>query len=436
MVTPHRVTLVEARTEPGLLEKIAQRADVTHLEAAGLFARVAERLRHLLGARTNPFEISMSGSVRVDQLAGLIRLTPTIELQVVPKFLDVKDDSWQDDFFLLALFSQSGRVLPRDRVRAGISTRSDLATLVGQTLVRMVNENQRRPIRTYSMREVQDFSLDGDVDPMEFAVLDPEGLRQTVLNLRRDNPFNAALSAAMTTLLQEVRDSETRKQLTRAIHNLGRQSALPAKLPQFLPARYREWQSPYDLARQVLEGFGVGYSPQHLHAPGFVLRTWSTWQSLVVAALRTGLPNATVAATPPYTLGKRALADMDVTPDAVVSIDGAPRLVVDAKYRTREDRAATIAASDVYESMAFMEATDTTRTVLIYPRPASEGPAMEVGSTRLFETVTIGSRIIEGFTAEVRGISGIDGFARFSSQLASTVSEGLTSKPRQANQAR
>lgn len=425
MSVPSRLTLREARTESATVAAVARLAGVSEAEAIALFSQAARRLRELLRLQTTPFDIAISGSARVEGVAGLIRLAPGVELQIVPKFLDPSDPTWQEDFFLLALFSQTGRILPRDQMRAGPARRGDLASLVGQTLTRMFRENQRRPIRIYAQRQVREFAIDGDVDPIELILPDAEGFDQTVLELKRDNQHNAVLAGAVAALLPEVRDAETRKQLLRMQQALAPQQTVRSAVARRLPSRNRQWQPACDLAVQVLNGFGLGYTPENMLAPGFVLRTWTTWQALVETALRTGMPSSTVYGQRRYLLGSRSVTPLNVTPDVVIADVTGPRMVVDAKYRTREGATPGIDASDVYESLAFMEATGTSVAVLLYPRPASDGPALPTGQASLFEIVTVGSRSVIGLTVELRGISSADGYGQFASRLAAAVSTYL-----------
>lgn len=425
MNAPARVTLREARTESATVAKVGRLGGVSDVDAVALFNSTAQRLREMLRLQANPFDIAVGGSMRVDGVAGLIRLTPAIELQVVPKFLDPADPSWQEDFFLLALFSQTGRILPRDQIRAGTARRGDLASLVAQTFTRMFREHQRRPIRTYAHRHIREFALDGDVDPLEVVLPDPDGFEQAVLELQRDNEYNAVMAGAVTALLPEVRDAETRKQLLRMQQALAPQPSVRSATPRRLPSRDRQWQPAYDLAVQVLNGFGLGYAPEHMLAPGFVLRTWITWQALVETALRTGMPSATVHGQQQFYLGDRSAQPLNVTPDVVISVSNTPRLVVDAKYRTREGMTPTMEAGDVYESLAFMEATGTRAAVLLYPRPASDGSALPIGTANAFETVTVGTRVVVGLTVEVRGISSLDGYGQFAKRLSASVSAYL-----------
>lgn len=422
MAAPRRLTVREARDEARFSGRLADAIGTTVPDAQAVLAQGARRIRELLGFRSSPIDVRLNGSVRVDRVAGLIRLTQDVELQVVPKFLDPEEDDWQEDFFLLALFSQTGRILPREQIRAGHDESGDLATLVGRTLAQMYWENRRRPVRTYRTRPAYEFSIDGDADAVDLVLPDPDGFRQNLTQLRSDNEFNSVIESAVRALLPEVRDAETRKQLLRVQHGLAPQRAVVRPRRRILPARHRHWQPTYDLSLAILDGFGVGFTDDQLVAPGFVLQTWTTWQSLVEASLRAGLPQMTVAGQQPYRLGQRESQPMDVKPDVMVIDNGTPKLVVDAKYRVREGSKPAVDAGDIYETLAFMRASGTREALLLYPRPADGQKRDPVGSTTVFEKVTVGNERITGLLVECRGISAANGYGRFIKSLAAGVS--------------
>ncbi|GAB2652608.1 hypothetical protein GCM10027169_17080 [Gordonia jinhuaensis] len=415
-----RISLREERTTFG-----ARSNAITEERFREELMRSSDRLGSTLRLKQNPIAVTTHGGVRVEGIAGIVRLTDVLELQIVPKFLDEEDPSWQDDFFVLALLSQTGRILPAEQIRAGNGERGDLATLVARTMVQMYWELHRRPLRTYRRRQVERFAYDGDVDPISLVLPEPDGFTQTVTVLARDNDPNAVIASAAGALLTEVADGETRQQLSRLIQSLAPQRSIARASSRKLPARQRSWQTLYDLSVQVLNGFGLTYKAEHLLAPGYVMRTWPTWQTLCETALRTGLGGANMQGSPVYVLGSRHSTDFRVYPDVVVTANGVPTGVVDAKYRTHLGRNESVDNGDVYETLAFLRATGTTRAALLYPRPAHTGPALPVGTCETFETVTVGKERIAGITVECRGISKTNGFNDFAKRVGAAVSTAL-----------
>ena len=144
----------------------------------------------------------------------MIRLAPNLEIEVAPKFLGTSWDGWRADFFVIAQVSRFGKLLPRERLAAGFGERGDLATLVGRALVDMYWQHYRRPLRVYRRHDERSFAVDGDVDPEELLIPDPDGYLQSVVTLDRQNQYNQVIQAAVEELQGEVRDFEVRRQLS------------------------------------------------------------------------------------------------------------------------------------------------------------------------------------------------------------------------------
>ncbi|WP_167043498.1 hypothetical protein [Salinibacterium sp. ZJ454] len=420
------MTLHEAHWTPGVVQSAVNTIGAPESEIREWLAEGADRLRRNLGLDTNPVELRQDGSVRVDRIAGILKFGDRLELEVAPKHVDPADVHWRNDFFVLALFTQTGQILPLETIESEASARGDLATLVGRTFARLYWDNHRRPMRTYRSRRVQRFSHDGDVDSVTLVLPEEGGFAQQVLELDRDNELNAVIASAAQILMMEVGDSETRRQLMRVVHSISPQAHVATANRRALPARNRQWQILYDLSVQVLEGLGLSYNAGIYSSPGYVLQTWPAWQQLCEAALRAaGLEDLVVDGSPRLMLGTRASGKLMVTPDVLLRVSGLPRVVVDAKYRTRDSRSAAMSNSDIYEVLAFMRASETREAVLLYPRPASAGPAELVGTVHEFERVTVDDMSIAGLTVEARGISGSNGFRRFAANLGTGVKAAL-----------
>jgi hypothetical protein len=421
---PYRLKLTEARDDPDAVRRAAEALGTDRSQIIGLIDAANARLARLYRVPKGPLDLSRD-RLRVDDVAGLVRLSPRLELEVAPKFLSHTWSRWREDFFLIATLSRFGKLLVRDRLTAGFGDRGDLATLVGRTLVEEFWRHHRRPLRTYSRREWRDFSVEGDVDPVEFTVIDPDGYRQQNVQFTRTNAFNSVIHAAVSTLLTEVRDAEIRRQLNRVRGALAAQAVPRRHAPRAVPSRHRRWQTLYDLSGQVLHGFGVSLdSADHLLAPGYVLWTAKAWEDLVVTALRAGMPEAGVTAQQGFTLGQRDGTDFETTPDVTVET-GSHRFLVDAKYKTRsgQERGRVVPA-DVYEGLAFLRASGATELALVYPAPPTAGEP-QLGRTERFETITVDDMTIIAISAEVRGISSTNGFRRFAAQLSAGVRGGV-----------
>jgi len=363
----------------------------------------------------------------------MLRAGSQIELEVAPKFLGSSYPAWREDFFFLAMLSRHGRLLSAERLRALATPNGDLSTLVARALIQMYWDNHRRPIRTYRMAVEQDFNLIGEIDAEDLLLPSDEGFTQTTLRYDRSNAFNGTIHTALTSLLGDVRDSETRLNMERIVHSLGKQAPIKNARQRRLPSRSRSWQPTVDLAVDVLNGFGLSLEKGGARAPGFVLDTWRVWEDLLTLALRAELGGKTVSAQRGLQLGTRtrmvsgtadAVRPVNVTPD--LRIDGASLgmgdLLVDAKYKGRVDQGRQrIAESDVYEALAFAHASGgVNKVVLVYPLA---GPALlqVTGTSTSIERIDIGAVEIWGIEVETRGISKRGGVQKFAKGVLATL---------------
>ena len=368
-----RFTVIEYAKPFALVEKIARVSDIPIAQARELLLGAANRVRGLLGLDATP--ILLSGErVQFQNFAGLLVLAQGIELEVAPKFLgDVS--GWREDFFLLATLSHHGRLLDSEGLKSASRENSDLATLIGRSLVEMYWREQRRPLRTYRRLAEKSFALEGEFDPENLSTPEDDGFDQFVTSFTRVNPYNAVIRAAATQLAQIVSDTETRARLERVSHHLPEQAVPPRQINRRLPSRLRSWQPVYDLSQDILRGLGGSYDPRHALAPGFVMQTWQVWEHMVTLALRSGFGASKVLVQPMRRLGIRYTRDkpssVNVFPDAIVEVeaeDGARDVIVDAKYKGHaEGGPLTVSNPDIYEVLAFSRASSIKDAVLVYP---------------------------------------------------------------------
>lgn len=384
-------------------------ADVTGVPAGDVRTQVEnlnDRLRKALSLTTPPIE-SRDGGCRADGIAGLLRLNERVEIEVVPKFLS-EDEDWREDFFLISVLARTGRLLADHDISAGVKDRGDLATLIARTLIAGHQVNGRRPIRGYRAFRTREFSVDGDVDMESLVLPHPDGFDVQRLALTSINPHNSVLKAALTALIPQIGEGDTRVLAERVVRNLGPQPPVSA-LPVRLPPRHAGWQSTYELSLLVLEGFGLDLAGGAYAGPGFVLVTWRAWEQLLNEVLKRALlPHKTVSQHA-FRLGTRSTRPLDVYPDVTAFGAAAPLLLADAKYRTTSGRAAAVDNGDIYEALAFMEAAGCPRTILLYPSLATldEEPT---GTCRPFDQVTVSGRVINAVTVQARGLSHRGGF--------------------------
>jgi|GEM_PF-552925 len=419
-----RFQLVEYGAPIDLIGQLAHQANIDRDIAARLIAGAGERVAKSLRLSASPLLVE-GGGIRAADFAGMIRLGPAWELEVAPKFLgkDEINSRWREDFYFLANLSRHGRLLASERLRASGRAPKDLASLIARSLTGMYWDNRRRPLRAYRRARIDDFFIEGEVDPVDLRFPGPDGFTQDVVRYDRNNQLNATILAAARALLPETGDTEASAGLLRVVQDLPAQRLLPARRSRSVPGRSRAWQPVIDLSNDVLDGFGLSYKEGFSSAPGYVLSTWRAWEDLLTIAVRLVYGSAAASAQKEYLLGTRTgmpagiTSNVRVYPDLIVNAANLPPFIIDAKYKTNAQKGAVrIVESDTFEAMAYAKASDCEHVVLAYPALASDASA-DLGSTFPFEIIKVGATHIYGVYVQVRGISQRGGIEKFGQGL-------------------
>ncbi|MFC3848781.1 hypothetical protein ACFORJ_01165 [Corynebacterium hansenii] len=405
-----RLTFQELQERPGTTKQIAEMSGISAGEVLLQLAELNERVRLQLGYKKDPITAIGSDTWKVDGVAGVLRLNSIVELEVVPKFLDPSNPTWRTDFFLLAVLAKTGHLFLHDEISAATQERGDLATLIAMSLLDSHAENRRRPIRGYRRRRRLDFSIDGDVDWETIFLPDADGFAVSGLELTRQNPYNATLAAAAQILSPEVPDADTQSQLVQLARQLSPQTGVPTTFPPLTP-RHQSWQQAYDLARLVIEGLGLNLDDGSFSGPGFILSTWSAWESLCEELLRRALPDMSVEGQHEWLLGHRGTENIVVKPDISPMENGTAQFLLDAKYKTRLGRTPVINATDLYESLAFLQAAEADIMYLLYPAISSPSD-LALGEWRRFDRITVDYMAVEGYEVQIQGLSQTGAFDR------------------------
>lgn len=98
--TRTRLSLVEYGAPVDLSREVSSTIGIDRAKANNLLIEAGNRIASSLRLNYNPISIDARGARAVD-FAGLIRLAPSLELEVAPKFLglDDADAAWREDFF-------------------------------------------------------------------------------------------------------------------------------------------------------------------------------------------------------------------------------------------------------------------------------------------------------------------------------------------------
>ena len=430
--TRARFALTEYGPPVDLCKSISIAAGVDRARAGQLLVDAGNRVGSALGFQTNPIAIDGRG-VRAAGFAGLIRLGPSLELEIAPKFLGEveKDGAWREDFFYLATLSRHGRLLENERLTASGGAPKDLSTLVARALTGMYEARKRRPLRSYRRVTEADFFINGDFDPVDLKFPGPDGFEQEIVMFDRKNQWNASIQAAAADLLPEVSDPNAAASLVRLIEDLAPQVGPRSQNRKRIPARHASWKPLHDLAIDILLGLGVNYKHGTARAPGYVVSTWQVWEDLLTIGARLGFGRQAVTPQKGFVLGSRGkhgedgkFTPLSVFPDCVIENHGSrPRLLLDAKYKGHVDKGTTrISEADIYESLAFARASSCELVVLAYPALASN-ELDTVGACRVFEQIKVDNVRIIAVQIEARGIATSGALKLFSATMANQLTK-------------
>lgn len=423
--TRTRLSLVEYGAPVDLSRQIVDAIGVDRTKANSLLMEAGSRAASSLRLNYNPISVDAKGARAID-FAGLIRLAPSLELEVAPKFLglDDTDAAWREDFFFLSTLSRNGRLLASERLSASGGTPRDLSTLVARSITSMYEARKRRPLRSYRRVREADFFIDGDPDPVDLIFPSPDGFEQELIRFDRKNGWNRDIVAAAKELLPEVSDPSAASSLVRLIEDLSPQNA-PANRRKPIPARHRAWKPLHDLSIDVLGGLGLNYKQGQAHAPGYLVDTWRVWEDLLTVAARLGFGRNAVVPQRGYPLGTKtkistgAVSKLSVYPDCVIEPEGTrPRMLLDAKYKGHVEKGQLrISEADIYEALAFSKATGCNLVALAYPAQPGVAP-QPVGTCTVFERAVVDSLQIVGIQIESRLISKTGALKVFAANLA------------------
>jgi 5-methylcytosine-specific restriction enzyme subunit McrC len=425
-VTAARFTLKELRGRPDLTREIAVASSSSEGEVLVALKNLNNRIRLMFPGRNDAIVVGPEGSWKADGVAGLVRLNSSVELEIVPKFLSADSPAWRQDFFVLAVLVKTGHLLHQEELAATSATRDDLATLVAWSLLALYDENSRRPLRSYIPTKSFDFAIDGDVDPESILMPDSDGYSVTRLELTRRNSYNATIAAAAHILIREVADTDTQVRLHRLSQALGHQDA-PPRTYRALPQRHHGWSDVYSLSRLVVEGLGLNLDDGNYSGPGFIVSTWEAWESFCEEIVRRALPDHRVVGQKQWRIGMRGDTPVETKPDLSVLKDGKAEFLLDAKYRTRVGKKASIDAGDVYESFAFLHAADVRDMYLLYPSTDSASK-LPLGRWFRFDNVELmDNKHVQGFMVQIQGLAQRGGIETIISQARQELSRHAAS---------
>lgn len=402
---------------------ISERTDIPIHTLRSRLIELSDRLRRELRPNGEPFMLS-DDSIRVNWIAGLIRLTPEVNLEIVPKCFDAANPEWQDDFLLLAAVARLGRLFLRENISAGLLEKHrDVLNLLAATYLDYFERLIRVPIREYIRSSWIEPNLDGELDYSEVWEARPEGFHQGGLSLSANNPYMGLISSVAVRLGQASTDVGIGQRLRRLASSFSDVSN--ERTPKRVPGRHAHWQELYDLAIAVETGLGMQIRTEGtLRAPSFVVNTVRGWEDLLQLAFGAQGRELHARNQARIVLGTRypGMNPVHTTPDFVLNPPSlGETVVVDAKYKgTYSEPVRAIDSDDLYEMIAFLTAARSRIGLLLYPGGGSYAP----GTVLPFDRVAIGSTWIIGANVITSGIgqsNGLNIFARTLKDCLATI---------------
>lgn len=408
---------------------IAAHNDINRISADKILINAGQRIAENLKLNYNPVQIDGTNTY-IKDVSGIIQLSPTIELEVVPKFLKSgPSGQWREDFFFLATLSRYGRLLNHDKIASSAGNSKNVATLIARSYSNMYHENRRRPLRRYQKTKTVDFALDGDFDPSEIAMPTADGYVQEILKFTKVNNWNSILQAAAFKLLREVSDPKVASNLTRLIEDYAGQPKPNLSRISQIPARQRIWKPVFDLAVDILKDLSLLYDSGNTRSPGFLINSWQTWEELLTLSVKLGFKDTSTSSKKGFNLGVRQRVDtstisVNVFPDCFIHATGKmPDVIIDAKYKGNADRGTLrVSESDLYEALAFSKATNCNNIVLAYPS-SQDTTTVSIGSCSLFEKIEIGNLSVLAVQVNVNGISLKNGLQIFADEMSKSIAQ-------------
>lgn len=369
--------------------------DYSIMEVEKVLYRLNNRIKKELGIKRDA--IALHGTrLQAMGIAGILRVSSSIELLIIPKYISGHGKRWQESLFLLSALSRYGDLITENRVASDTKKDSSLFDMAGRILEYEYQMNKRQPLRQYRQYRYVDYSIDGEID-FELAFdRNPDGVLQERVLFDKQNSYNATIQEAMRLVVPYICDSGIKERLLIYARELGKQKFRKGPRER-VPARNRCWSNIYNLSFDILSGMGSITDVGVYSSPGFIANTWRIWEWLITFGLKYGMgkeyevvPQAKISWGTSKSCSE--IKKVNVFPDVLVYKNGMPEFIVDAKYKTLKNGMKDIDREDLYEAFAFCDATNVNNLFLAYPK---EGSAMDVSAdTSLVGHINISGRKI------------------------------------------
>lgn len=311
--------------------------------------------------------------VRFTGIAGIIGLKRGMSIEIVPKFLKADTASWREDFLTITLLTEKGKFFHDLPLHARKSNHSNLYVVFAQIWLNLFEARSRNMLRTYIHTSWSSFFLDGEPEEEDIIAPSPDGFLQKGIRLSKSNDANKVLLLAAHQLRTKISIPSLVTRLDSSIAKLkdAVKEPLVRRHKKMNLLRDDTWKDLIELSMIINGGQSLEFSASGFELlPGYMLNTYMAWERLMYIAVKLAFPDYQVAKCT-YVFGQREIEQKEhplrVTPDISLIKDGKTVLLLDAKYKQAQNRRAMISASDIYESLAFLHASECDRILILYP---------------------------------------------------------------------
>lgn len=176
MRASHAIVMREEDDDTQVISALRDRCN----DPLGVLERAFDRVLPRLGLKKSPLSI-MRRYVRVSGVASVLRLTPRVHLEIVPKIYRASDP-WREDLFFMTTLSRYGRLLSHSSL--GLAADGNTyPSMMAEALAAEIRNASSRPLRLYMPSQFRDFELVGEADPIDIVSPGPEGIPQDTSSL-------------------------------------------------------------------------------------------------------------------------------------------------------------------------------------------------------------------------------------------------------------
>lgn len=407
----------------------------------------AKQIKNDLGLRHTPLSLEEreeGWSFRAAGIAGMLRVFDT-QIQVVPKFVGEAafGEAWQASV-LTMLDRVRRKHYTYSRVRnLGLRKASFIDHVALAYKDALESALRQEPIHVYRTREETSPFLRGRFAvgrQMQSFIDRPHRIHCEVDYLETDNQFNQLLRWAGNRLAGMAYDGKVRRLLSETVRRLpavGTPYAPPVSLRSSVPPQYKHYAEAIEVASALAKGYAHGQEAGQFSGYGYVLNMEKLFEGFVERTLSAAaeiLGGESFSVEPQDTrLYAEAFGHKEgsyyTRPDVVVYQDGAPALLIDAKYKKFSDAEQgdnrRPENSDVYQMFASLISHKCGRGLLVYPRMLADS---DPGSAniKMWKVLVAGDLLLIGAVAvDVSNLSSKSALGDFDSKIAALINDFL-----------